>query len=84
MSSVREPSASPIWPSSPAVSPAPNSMKTAIPLALAESSTEPASESAESTATAAASISAGATVRSGHQSLNAHVITVAARKTTIT
>ena len=66
------------------MSPAPNSMNTAIPLAFADSSTEPARESTESTATAAASISAGATVRSGHQSLNALVITVAARKTTIT
>ena len=59
-------------------------MKTAIPLAFEESSTEPASESAARIATAAASSSAGTTVRSGHQPLNAQVIATVARKTTIT
>ena len=50
-----EVSASPIWPSSPAASPAPKTMKTAMPFAVVERKTEPSSESAETTTTPAAS-----------------------------
>ena len=83
-SSVLEPSASPICPSSPAVSPAPNAMKTAMPFAVEASTTDPASDSAATTATASASSIAGTTTRSGHQPLNAHVSTTVAKKMTTT
>ncbi len=59
-------------------------MNTAIPLAVLESTIEPASEIATITHTAAPSSSAGAMSWSGHQSMNAWVITAAARKTRIT
>ena len=59
-------------------------MNTAIPFAVEARNTEPASESAHRIATAPASSSAGASTWSGHQPPSAHVITTAARNTTIT
>jgi hypothetical protein len=84
LASESDESASPIWPSSPATSPAPNTMKTAIPLAVADRKTEPASDTAAMMATASASPSAGTTMRSGHQPPVMRVITAVARKTAIT
>ena len=68
----------------PAVRPAPKSMKTAIPFAVAASTIEPASESAARIATPAASVSSGISVRSGHQPPSASVSTNAPSATTIT
>jgi hypothetical protein len=49
------------------MSPEPKTMKTAIPLAVAERNTEPSSEIAATMETPTASSSAGSTIRSGHQ-----------------
>ena len=72
-SRLSDPIASAIWPSRPAVSPAPKSMNTAIPLAVDASTIEPASESAAMIATPNASASSGVTRRSGHQPPSAQV-----------
>ena len=83
-SSRSELSASPIWPSSPATSPAPTYRKIAIPFAVADRKTDPSSERPTTTTTAAASSTAGVTSRSGHQSPVVPVITTAIPKTTST
>src|SRR3954454_16221853 len=54
-------------PSSPATSPEPKSMNTAMPLAVEERTTDPSSESAITTSTAPASSTPGQRMRSGHQ-----------------
>ena len=66
-SSFGECSAEPIWPSSPAIRPAPKTMKTAIPFAVGVRKTEPSSETAPITSTPPASSMAGITTRSGAQ-----------------
>ena len=83
-SSVSDPIASAIWPSRPAVSPAPKSMKTAIPFAVEASTTEPASESAAMIATPRPSAASGASVRSGHQPPSASVSSSEASATPMT
>jgi hypothetical protein len=57
----------PIVPSSPAVRPAPNSMKTAIPFAVEERTMEPRIERAITITTPPASSSPGATFDAGVQ-----------------
>ncbi len=74
--SVSEWIASPIWPSRPPTSPAPNSMRTAMPLAIVDRYTDPASEMAVTITAAAASSIAGSTTSSGHQPPASPVITV--------
>ena len=81
---MSDPSDSPIWPISPATRPAPKTMKTAIPFAVEDRTTEPASDSAHRIATAAASSIAGSSTRSGHQPPATQVITAASRNTVTT
>jgi len=76
--SVSEWMESPICPRSPPTSPAPNSMRTAMPLAMVERYTDPASEMAVTTAAAAASSTPGSTAWSGHQPPASPVMTTAA------
>ena len=83
-SSVSDDSASAIWPSRPAVNPAPKSMKTAIPFAVLDRTTDPASDSAAITATPAASSSAGTSSGPATSRRRRPVITAAATKTAIT
>ncbi len=59
-------------------------MKTAIPLAVEDRTTEPASDSAHTIATAAASSIAGSSTRSGHQPPATQMITAASRNTVTT
>ena len=70
-------SASPIVPSSPETSPAPNTISTPMPFAVAVRNTEPSSEIAATTATASAIRSPDATGWSGHQSPITPVTTTA-------
>ena len=81
---MAESSASPIWPSSPATRPAPKTMNTAIPCAVAVMNTEASTEIAATSAAASASASAGQDEWSGVQSPNARVSTRAIAKTTST
>ena len=76
--SVSTSSASPICPNRPAARPAPKSMKTAIPFAVADSHTEPSRDMPAITRTPAASPSPGPTASSGHQPPVAPVIRTAA------
>ena len=80
--SVSESIPSPICPIRPATRPAPKTMNTAMPLAVAVIATEPSTEIAAMSTTAPASESAGSTTRLGHQPVNAPVISRAPRKTT--
>jgi hypothetical protein len=79
-----DPIAWPIVPSKPATSPAPKSMKIAIPFAVDESKTEPSSDTAVTSATPPAISSGGVTIRSGHQCIVNPVMTTAARSTATT
>ena len=54
-------------------------MKTAIPFAVPDSTTEPSSESAITTSTPPASSTPGQTIRSGHQWPVTPVIDIAAK-----
>ena len=75
--SVFEFRASPTEPSSPPSSPAPKTIRTAIPFALAERKIEPRSASAATTTTAAARRTPAPTGSLGHQSPNTPVTTTA-------
>ena len=70
---MREAIASPICPSSPATSPAPKTMNTAMPCAVEARKTEARVETAAMITTAAARVSPGRTAWSGVQSPKANV-----------
>ena len=82
--SVPESSASPIWPSSPDVRPAPNSINTVIPCAVELVKAEARTEMQVITATAAPSSKVAVKSRSGAKSPVIFVIRTVSRKTTTT